>query len=107
VHLICDNYATHKHATVLTWLAKHPRFHMHFTPDLLVVVEPGGTLVPGTDRQGATPRRVPLRARPDRQDRGLPQHPQRQPKPFIWTATAEEILAKVARGRVALQAVNQ
>jgi transposase len=32
VHLICDNYATHKHPTVQEWLAKHPRFHVHFTP---------------------------------------------------------------------------
>jgi len=32
IHLIADNYATHKHAEVKTWLAKHPRFHMHFTP---------------------------------------------------------------------------
>jgi len=32
VHLICDNYATHKHAAVRDWLDKHPRFHLHFTP---------------------------------------------------------------------------
>jgi hypothetical protein len=32
LHLIVDNYATHKHPEVLAWLAKHPRFHMHFTP---------------------------------------------------------------------------
>ena len=32
VHLICDNYSTHKHPTVVTWLEAHPRFHMHFTP---------------------------------------------------------------------------
>ena len=32
VHLICDNYATHKHPNVQAWLAKHPRFHLHFTP---------------------------------------------------------------------------
>ena len=32
LHLIVDNYATHKHAEVRAWLAKHPRFHMHFTP---------------------------------------------------------------------------
>jgi transposase len=32
VHLICDNYSTHKHPTVLKWLQAHPRFHMHFTP---------------------------------------------------------------------------
>lgn len=32
IHVVCDNYGTHKHPTVKTWLAKHPRFHMHFTP---------------------------------------------------------------------------
>jgi transposase len=32
VHLVCDNYGTHKHPTIKTWLAAHPRFHMHFTP---------------------------------------------------------------------------
>ena len=32
VHVVCDNYGTHKHPTVKTWLTKHPRFHMHFTP---------------------------------------------------------------------------
>ena len=32
IHLILDNYATHKHANVKAWLAKHPRFHLHFTP---------------------------------------------------------------------------
>ena len=32
VHLSCDNYSTHKHPTVVTWLEAHPRFHMHFTP---------------------------------------------------------------------------
>ena len=32
LHLICDNYATHKHPKVQRWLARHPRFHLHFTP---------------------------------------------------------------------------
>jgi DDE superfamily endonuclease len=32
IHLIMDNYATHKHPTVKSWLARHPRFHLHFTP---------------------------------------------------------------------------
>lgn len=32
VHVVCDNYGTHKHPTVTAWLTKHPRFHMHFTP---------------------------------------------------------------------------
>jgi transposase len=32
IHMICDNYGTHKHPNVTAWLAKHPRFHLHFTP---------------------------------------------------------------------------
>jgi transposase len=32
IHIICDNYATHKHLKVITWLKRHPRFHLHFTP---------------------------------------------------------------------------
>ncbi len=32
IHVVCDNYGTHKHPTVKTWLEKHPRFHMHYTP---------------------------------------------------------------------------
>ena len=32
IHVICDNYSTHKHPTVMAWLEKHPRFHLHFTP---------------------------------------------------------------------------
>jgi transposase len=32
VHLVCDNYGTHKHPTIKAWLATHPRFHMHFNP---------------------------------------------------------------------------
>jgi hypothetical protein len=43
LHLIVDNYATHKHPAVLAWLKKHPRFHMHFTPtssSWLNVIEP-------------------------------------------------------------------
>jgi hypothetical protein len=45
VHLICDNYAIHQHQSVRAWLAKHPRFHLRFTPTLFVVAQPGRTLV--------------------------------------------------------------
>jgi hypothetical protein len=46
IHLVLDNYATHKHKAVRTWLDKHPRLH----PDLVVVAQSRRTLVPGTDR---------------------------------------------------------
>jgi transposase len=107
VHLICDNYATHKHANVTAWLAKHPRFHLHFTPtssSWLNLVERWFREL--TDK---ALRRGVFRSVPDliaKIEEYLDAHND-NPQPFIWTATAEEILAKVARGRVALQAVNQ
>jgi transposase len=107
VHLICDNYATHKHPSVRVWLAKHPRFHMHFTPtssSWLNLVERWFREL--TDK---ALRRGVFHSVPDliaKIEDYLAAHND-NPKPFIWTATAEDILAKVARGRVALQAVNQ
>src|SRR5664279_2607420 len=107
VHLICDNYATHKHPDVKTWLAKHPRFHMHFTPtssSWLNLVERWFREL--TDK---ALRRGVFHSVPDlitKIEEYLDAHND-DPKPFVWTATADDILAKVARGRVALQAVNQ
>ena len=107
VHLICDNYATHKHPDVKTWLAKHPRFHTHFTPtssSWLNLVERWFREL--TDK---ALRRGVFHSVPDlitKIEEYLDAHND-NPKPFVWTATANDILAKVARGRVALQAVNQ
>jgi len=107
VHLICDNYATHKHPDVKAWLAKHPRFHLHFTPtsaSWLNLVERWFREL--TDK---ALRRGVFHSVPDliaKIEEYLAAHND-DPKPFVWTATADDILAKVARGRVALQAVNQ
>lgn len=107
VHLIADNYATHKHPNVKAWLAKHPRFHMHFTPtssSWLNLVERWFREL--TDK---ALRRGVFHSVPDliaKIEDYLAAHND-DPKPFVWTATADDILAKVARGRVALQAVNQ
>jgi len=107
VHLICDNYATHKHAAVRDWLDKHPRFHLHFTPtssSWLNLVERWFREL--TDK---ALRRGVFHSVPDlitKIEDYLTAHND-NPKPFVWTATADDILTKVARGRVALQAVNQ
>ncbi len=107
VHLICDNYATHKHPNVTAWLDKHPRFHMHFTPtssSWLNLVERWFREL--TDK---ALRRGVFHCVPDliaKIEDYLDAHND-NPRPFVWTATADQILAKVARGRVALQAVNQ
>jgi transposase len=107
VHLICDNYSTHKHANVQAWLAKNPRVHMHFTPtssSWLNLVERWFREL--TDK---ALRRGVFHSVPDliaKIEEYLAAH-NANPKPFVWTATTEDILAKVARGRVALQAANQ
>jgi transposase len=107
LHLICDNYATHKHPDVTAWLAKHRRFHLHFTPtssSWLNLVERWFREL--TDK---ALRRGVFHSVPDliaKIEEYLAAH-NYDPKPFTWTATAEDILAKVARGRVALQAVSQ
>ena len=107
VHVIADNYATHKHPEVRAWLDTHPRFHMHFTPTssswLNLVERWFRELTDKALRRGAFHSVPDLIAKIETY---LAAH-NNQPKPFIWTATANDILAKVARGRVALQAVNQ
>lgn len=107
VHLICDNYSTHKHPAVTAWLAKHPRFHTHFTPTssswLNLVERWFRELTDKALRRGVFHSVADLIAAIEDY---LAAH-NNNPKPFIWTATTDEILDKIARGRIALQAVNQ
>jgi transposase len=106
VHLILDNYATHKHPNVERWLAKHPRFHLHFTPTssswLNLVEIFFGKLTDKAIRRGVF-KSVPDLI--DAIDAYLTANNQ-NPEPFVWTATAEQILAKVRRGRVTLNAIT-
>ena len=108
VHMILDNYATHKHKDVVAWLAKHPRFQLHFTPtssSWLNLVERWFR-----DLSGKALRRGVFHSVPDliaAIEKYMQVH-NIEPKAFVWTATAESILTKVRRGRVALnQAVSQ
>ena len=88
---------------MVAWLDKHPRFHLHFTPTssswLNLVERCFGKLTDKAIRRGV----FQVRPRAHRRDRGLPQRQQRHPQPFAWTATAEDILEKVRRGRVTLK----
>jgi len=106
IHMICDNYGTHTHPHVKKWLAKHPRFHLHFTPTssswLNLVERWFRELTDKAIRRGVfhsvddlvTAIEDYLKANND------------SPRPFVWTATAEQIFIKIARGRVALQQVK-
>jgi transposase len=106
IHMICDNYGTHKHPNVKAWLAKHPRFHLHFTPTssswLNLVERWFRDLTDKAIRRGVFHSVNDLIAAIEDYLKANNDNP----KPFIWTATAEQILAKVARGRVALQQVE-
>jgi transposase len=106
IHLILDNYATHKHPDVAAWLDNHPRFHLHFTPtssSWLNLVERWFREL--TDK---ALRRGVFHSVPDliaSIQAYLDSHND-DPQPYVWTATAESILAKVARGRIALERVS-
>lgn len=106
IHVVLDNYATHKHPKVLTWLAKHPRFHMHFTAtsaSWMNMVE-----------------RFFRNISEDRLKRGVFKSVDElvcaielfvlahneNPKPFIWTASARDILEKVMRAKAKLNTVQ-
>ena len=103
VHVVLDNYATHKHPNVLAWLKKHPRFHMHFTATSASWMN----MVERFFRSLST----------DRLERGVFRsvdeliHAIEQyvnvhnanPKPFIWTAKARDILEKVMRAKSKLR----
>jgi len=105
VHLILDNYSTHKHENVKKWLAKHPRFHLHFTPTssswVNMVERFFGKLTDKAIRRGIFQSVPDLIAAID----AYLSATNDDPKPFVWTATADQILEKVRRGRLALDAI--
>jgi transposase len=106
IHMILDNYGTHTHPDVQAWLAKHPRFHLHFTPTssswLNLVERFFADITAKAIRRGVfhsvdgliNAIEEYLRVHND------------DPVPFMWTATAEEILAKVSRARTKLRTLS-
>lgn len=102
VHIICDNYATHKHAKVKAWQKRNPKFHFHFTPTsaswLNMVERFFRDVSENWIRRGVYHSVSELEAAINEY---LEIH-NKAPKPFIWTAKAADILEKVKRGRKAL-----
>src|SRR5208337_2274108 len=99
IHIICDNYATHKHDKVKAWQARNPRFHFHFTPTsaswLNMVERFFRDLTVRSLRRGAFRSVAELTGAIEEH---IAAH-NTNPKPFVWTATASDILEKVKRGR--------
>jgi hypothetical protein len=97
IHTVLDNYATHKHPKVLAWLVRHPRWTFHFTPNLGLLAQCGRELLLQNDPATRPPRRLPLDRRPAGPDQCLPRRAHANPKPVVWTKSAEAILAKLDR----------
>lgn len=99
IHVIADNYAAHKHPKVQSWLKRHARFHMHFTPTsaswLNMVERFFRDLSQQRVRRGSFHSVAELIAAIEDYILSHNEHP----KPFIWTAKASDILEKVTRAR--------
>lgn len=97
VHLVVDNYATHKHAKVKAWLAKRPRFHIHFTPNycswLNQVERWFGIITQKAIRRGSFRNVKDLVKKIE----VFVNNYNRESKPFSWTATADSIFEKLKR----------
>jgi transposase len=106
IHVVLDNYATHKHPKVQAWLDRHKRWTFHYTPtsaSWLNAVE--GFFAKLTRRRlqrGVFHSLVDLQAAINRY---LAEH-NRAPRPFVWTAAPEAILAKVKRGHQTLETIH-
>src|SRR5215210_2306370 len=98
MHVILDNYAAHKHPKVIAWLARHPRFTFHFTPTscswLNAVETFFATLTKRRLKRGVFRSVVDLQAAINR----YLDEANHDPKPFLWTANPDKIIAAVKRG---------
>jgi len=97
VHLICDNYATHKSPAVKAWLERHPRFHLHFVPtstSWLNMVERWFAELTNKKIRRGTHRSVPAL---ERDIRNWIDTWNENPRPYVWVKTADEILKSIAR----------
>jgi transposase len=106
LHLIVDNYGTHRHPAVRRWLTGRPRFHMHFTPTsaswLNLVERWFRELTTKRIRRGIFPStRSLIIAITDFLDAT-----NSDPKPFVWTASANSIITKVRRGKAVLETLH-
>ena len=106
IHIICDNYATHKHPKVVHWLQRNKHFHIHFTPTSASWLNMVERFFRDLSQQRL--RRGVFRSVPElchAVEDYLACHNQ-DPKPFIWTASASDILAKVQRAQLQLHKVH-
>ena len=97
IHLVVDNYATHKHSKVKAWLARHPRYHVHFTPNycswLNQVERWFGLITQRAIRRGSFRSVKELVSKIET----FVDNYNKSSTPFVWTATADSIFEKLSR----------
>lgn len=106
LHLIIDNYCTHKHASVARWLRRHPRFHLHFIPtssSWLNLIERWFREI--TDKRIRRGTFTNVQGLIDAIMAYIEGH-NHNPTPFVWSAPVERILAKIAKCKEALDALH-
>ena len=106
LHLIVDNYSAHKHPRVKSWLRRHPRFHLHFTPtssSWLNLVERWFREITDKRIRRGSFKNVPSLIRVIKEY--LDNHNQ-NPRVFVWSAPVEHILAKIAKCKEALETLH-
>ena len=106
VHCIIDNYSTHKHPAVQRWLKRNPRFHLHFIPTssswLNLVERWFREITTKRIRRGSFPSvEILVKAIEEYLD-----HNNQNPKPFVWTASVDQILEKVSRCKATLETLH-
>ena len=106
LHLILDNYGTHNHPAVRTWLADNKRVHLHFTPTsaswLNLVERFFGEITRKWIRRGVFKSVAELK----KAIFAYLSHHNEHPRPYVWTATVEKIMAKLERAKQALETVH-
>ena len=106
IHCIVDNYATHKKEEVRRWLRRHPRFHFHFIPTssswLNLVERWFAQITAQRIRRGVFHSVADL----EQAIMDYIQHHNADPKPFVWTKSADEIVRKVTRGKAMLETLH-
>ena len=106
VHVILDNYATHKHPQVIAWLARHKRFTFHFTPTSCSWLNAAEGYFAKLSKQrlkrGVFRSGVELKAAIKR----FIEETNKLPRPFVWTADPDKIIAAVKRGHQLLDSIH-
>ena len=106
LHFVLDNYATHKHEKVKTWLKRHPRVHFHFVPTSSSWLNLVERLFSELTQRQLKRLAVTSVGELEAAIQDYLEHRNQNPRPFTWTASVEEIIAKVQRGNETLATLH-